>query len=56
MKISFEVPKGFLGCGLTMVYENEHGLNMYSTSITPDEVSGDKTMILPREEKLDDAQ
>ena len=56
MKISFEVPKGFLGCGLTMVYENEHGLNMYSTSITPDEVAGGKVVNLPREVKLDDAE
>ena len=51
MKMSFDVPNGFLGCGLTMVYENEHGLNMYSTSITPDEVAGDKVVKLPREVK-----
>lgn len=56
MKISFEVPKGFLGCGLTMIFKDDTGVQMYSTAITPDEVSGDKTMILPREEKLDDAQ
>ena len=54
MKMSFDVPEGFLGCGLTMVYENEHGLNMYSTSITPDEVAGDKVVKLPREVRHDD--
>ena len=51
MKMSFDVPEGFLGCGLTMVYENDRGLNMYSTSITPDEVAGDKVVKLPREVK-----
>jgi len=56
MKISFEVPKGFLGCGLTMIYRDENGFAMYSTSITSDEVSGDKVLILPRKEKQDDAQ
>lgn len=48
MKISFDVPNGFLGCGITMVYEDENGIKMYSTSITPDEVAGDKVVVLPR--------
>lgn len=51
MKISFDVPAGFIGCGITMVFENENGVNMYSTTITPDEVAGDKVLTLPRKEK-----
>ena len=53
MKISFDVPNGFLGCGVTMIFENENGVNMYSTAITPDEVAGDNVIALPRKEKND---
>ena len=48
MKMTFDIPDGFLGCGITMVYEDETGTNMYSTSITPAEVGGDKVLALPR--------
>lgn len=51
MKLSLELPDGFRGCGITMVYEDENGLNMYSTSVTPDEVAGDKALALPRGEE-----
>lgn len=52
MKISFDVPKGFLGCGITMIYNDaENGLCMYSRSITPDEVAADKVLTLPGEGK-----
>lgn len=52
MKISFDVPEGFLGCGITMIYVNrENGMCMYSRSITPDEVAGDKVVKLPVEGK-----
>ena len=54
MKISFDVPNGFLGCGVTMVYEDETGMKMYSTSVTPDEVAGDKVVALPRWENADE--
>lgn len=47
-RMAFDIPDGFLGCGITMVYEDENGLNMYSTSVTPAEVGGDKLIILPR--------
>lgn len=48
MKISFEVPRGFKGCGITMVFDDENGVNMYSTSVTLDEVAGEKVVTLPR--------
>lgn len=51
MRVAFDVPDGFLGCGVTMIYENENGVNMYSTSVTPDEVGGDVILVLPRQEK-----
>ena len=54
MKISFDVPKGFLGCGVTMVFEDENGVNMYSTAITPDEVASDNVVVLPRKGNDDD--
>ena len=56
MKISFDVPNGFLGCGVTMVYEDADGLKMYSTTITPDEVAGDKVVALPRRGKDDESE
>ncbi|MBP5710015.1 MAG: hypothetical protein J6W84_03455 [Bacteroidales bacterium] len=49
--MSFDIPDGFRGCGITMVYEDENGLNMYSTSITPAEVGGDKVLVLPRNDE-----
>ena len=56
MKISFDVPNGFLGCGITMVYEDDNGIHMYSTSVTPDEVVSDKAVVLPRQEALEAKQ
>ena len=53
MKMSFDIPDGFLGCGVTMVYEDENGINMYSTSVTPDEVGGEAILVLPRIAKED---
>ena len=53
MKISFDIPKGFLGCGVTMMYEDAQGFHMYSTTITPDEVGGEKVLTIPRKEKDD---
>lgn len=49
MKISFEVPKGFRACGITMVFDDEDGLHMYSTTVTLDEVAGEKVVMLPDE-------
>ena len=50
MKMTFDVPDGFLGCGITMVYENdERCVCMYSTSVTPDDVAAEKVLVLPRE-------
>lgn len=49
MKISFEAPKGFRACGITMVFDDEDGLHIYSTTVTIDEVAGEKVVTLPRE-------
>ena len=48
MKISFEVPVGFRGCGITMVFDDKEGIHMYSTTVTIDEVAGEKVVTLPR--------
>lgn len=48
MKISFEVPRGFRGCGITMVFDDDNGVNMYSTTVTCEEVAGEKVVTLPR--------
>lgn len=48
MRMTFDIPDGFLGCGITMVYEDDNGINMYSTSITPAEVGGEAILVLPR--------
>ena len=48
MKISFEVPRGFAGCGITIVFDDENGIQMYSTTVTCEEVAGEKVVTLPR--------
>lgn len=53
MKISFEVPKGFMACGITMVYSDEEGIQMYSTTVSLDEVAGEKVVTLPEVEVND---
>ncbi len=48
MRLNFELPEGFVACGVTMVFQDETGMNIYSTSITPDEVAAEKVITLPR--------
>jgi len=53
MRISFEVPKGFMACGVSMVYSDEEGIHMYSTTVALDEVAGEKVVTLPKVEVND---
>lgn len=48
MKISFEVPRGFKGCGITMVFDDMDGIHMYSTTVTLDDVAGEKVVTLSK--------
>jgi len=50
MKISFEVPKGFMACGISIVYGDEEGIQMHSTTVTLDEVANEKVVALPEVE------
>ena len=53
MRISFEVPKGFMACGVSMVYSDDEGIHMYSTTVTSEEVAGEKVVTLPEVEAND---
>ena len=49
MKLCLEVPDTFKACGITIIYDDAFkGYAIYSTSITRDEVGGDKELALPR--------
>ena len=50
MKLCFEVPDTFMACGVTLIYDDgARGYAMYSSSVTADEVAGEKVLVLPRE-------
>ena len=50
MKLCFEVPDTFKACGVTMIYDDPvRGYAIYSSSVTADEVAGEKVLVLPRE-------
>lgn len=52
MKLILEVPKGFEACGITIIYDGDvRGQAIYSTSITRDEVAGEKVLVLPMREE-----
>lgn len=55
MKLCLEVPDTFAACGITMIYDDKmRGFAIYSSSITRDEVGGERVLKLPREDAYED--